>query len=292
MRALVTGATGNVGAHVVRELREHGVEPRAFVRDREKAAGLLGDDVELAVGSFSDRASLDRALQGVEGMFLACANVPDQVEYECAAIDAAHAAGVSRIVKLSGPRAAVDSWVLFERWQGEIERHLFASGVPWVVMRPSAYMTNLLGSADTVRHIGKLIAPAGAARITYVDPRDVAASAAATLAVAGHEDSIYTVTGPEAITYEQIAQELSAATGRTIEYVDVPYEAAREAMREAGLPPLMADSIVDVFVTQQAGSQAETSDAVRALTGRDPRTFAQFAREHSAVFGAPVATAS
>jgi uncharacterized protein YbjT (DUF2867 family) len=153
-------------------------------------------------------------------------------------------------------------------------------------------MTNLLGSADTVRHIGKLIAPAGAARITYVDPRDVAASAAATLAVAGHEDSIYTVTGPEAITYEQIAQELSAATGRTIEYVDVPYEAAREAMREAGLPPLMADSIVDVFVTQQAGSQAETSDAVRALTGRDPRTFAQFAREHSAVFGAPVATAS
>jgi uncharacterized protein YbjT (DUF2867 family) len=292
MRALVTGATGNVGAHVVRELREHGVEPRAFVRDRGKAERMLGDDVELAVGSFSDRVSLERALQGVDGLFLACANVPDQVEYECAAIDAALAAGVSRIVKLSGPRTAVDSWVLFERWHGEIERHLFASGVPWVVLRPSAYMTNLLGSADTVRHIGKLIAPAGAARITYVDPRDVAASAAATLAVAGHEDSIYTVTGPEAITYERIARELSAATGRTIEYVDVPYEAAREAMREAGLPPMMADSIVDVFVTQQAGSQAETTDTVRTVTGRDPRTFARFAREYAAVFGAPVAAAS
>jgi uncharacterized protein YbjT (DUF2867 family) len=292
MRALVTGATGNVGAHVVRELRGRGVEPRAFVRDREKAARMLGEDVAVAVGSFADRSSLERALEGVEGLFLACANVPDQVAYECAAIDAAHAAGVRRIVKLSGPRAAVDAWVLFERWHGEIERHLFASGVPWVVLRPSAYMTNLLASSDTVRHTGRLFAPAGAARITYVDPRDVAAVAAATLAVPGHESSTYTLTGPEAITYEQIAHELSAAAGRTIEYVDIPYEAAREALREAGLPPLIADSIVDTFVMQQAGCMARTTDAVRTLTGREPRPFVAFAREHAALLGATVATAS
>jgi uncharacterized protein YbjT (DUF2867 family) len=292
MRALVTGATGNVGAHVVRELREHGVEPRAFVRDREKAERMLGEDVELAVGSFADRDSLARALDGVEGVFLACANVRDQVEYECAAIDAARAAGVRRVVKLSGPRAAVDSWVLFERWHGEIERHLSASGVPSVVLRPSAYMTNLLGSADVVRHTGRLFAPAGTARITYVDPRDVGATAAAALAVEGREGSTYTVTGPEAVTYEQIARDLSAATGRTVEYVDIPYDAARDAMLQAGLPPMMADSIVDLFVVKQAGGMAQPSDAVRALTGRDPRTFAQFAREHASLFGSPVAAAS
>ena len=125
-----------------------------------------------------------------------------------------------------------------------------------------------------------------------MDPRDVAAAAAATLAVAGHEGSAYTITGPEAITYDQIAQELSAATGRTIEFVDIPYEAAREAMREAGLPPMIADSIVDVFVTQQAGSMTRTTDAVRTLTGREPRTFASFAHEHAALFGAAVAAAS
>jgi uncharacterized protein YbjT (DUF2867 family) len=292
MRALVTGATGTVGAHVVHELRERGVEPRAFVRERGKAERMLGEDVELAIGSFADAGSMASALDGVDALFLACANVREQVEYECAAIDAAKAAGVRRVVKLSGPRAAVDSSLLFERWHGAIERHLLGSGLPCVMLHPSAYMTNLLGSAETVQHTGRLFAPAGAARITYVDPRDVAAAAAAALAVEGHEGEGYSLTGPEAITYHQIAEALSAATGLTIEYVDIPYDAAREAMLQAGLPALMADSIVDVFVTQQAGSMTRTTDAVRALTGRAPRTFAQFAREHAAVFGAPVAAAS
>jgi uncharacterized protein YbjT (DUF2867 family) len=286
MNVLVTGATGTVGAHVVRALGERGVAARALVRDREKASRLLGEDVELAVGDFADRGSIERALRGIDRLFLACGNVPGQVEHERAAIDAAKAAGVARVVKLSGPRAAVDSSLLFERWHGEIERHLLGSGLPWVLLRPSAYMTNLLANAETVTQTGRLFAPAGAAAITYVDPRDVAAAAAAALAEDGHEGSTYTLTGPEAITYERIADALSAATDRSIEYVDVPDAAARHAMLEAGLPALMADTIVDVFATQRAGSMARTTDAVKALTGREPRAFAQFARDHAALFGA------
>ena len=87
----------------------------------------------------------------------------------------------------------------------------------------------------------------------------------------------------------EIAEALSEATGRTIEYVDIPYDAAREAMLEAGLPPLLADSIVDLFVSKQAGNMSQTTDAVRVLTGREPRTFAQFAREDAAAYGAPPA---
>jgi uncharacterized protein YbjT (DUF2867 family) len=285
MNILVTGATGNVGAHVVRALRERGVTARAFVRDRAKAASMLGEHVELAVGDFADRGSVERALRGADALFLACGNVPGQVEHENAAIDAAQAAGIGRVVKLSGPRPAVDSPLLYERWHAEIERHLLRSGLPSVLLRPAAYMTNLLAYAEPIAQTGRLFAPAGTAEIAFVDPRDVAAAAAVALVGDGHEGGKCALTGPEAITYERIARELSAATGRSIEYVNVPDEAARHAMLEAGLPAMMADSIVDVFASFRAGSQAHTTDGVRALTGSEPRTFAQFARDHAVLFG-------
>ena len=217
-------------------------------------------------------------------MYLACANVPDQVAYECAVIDAVKEAGVARIVKLSGPGAVVDSPLTFGRWHGEIEEHLRGSGVPWVLLRPGPFMTNLLAFADTIQQTGKLFAPAGSAEIAYVDPRDVAASAAATLTTSGHEGRSYVLTGPAAVTYEEIAGALSAATGGAIDYVDVPPDVARQGMLDAGLPPMIADSIVEVFALFRAGGMAHTTGTVRALTGREPGTFAQFARDHAALF--------
>jgi uncharacterized protein YbjT (DUF2867 family) len=104
MKILVTGATGHVGAHLVRTLTERGQSPRAFVRDAEQAVRVLGPNVDLAVGDFADRGSIARALDGIDRVFLGCGNVPGQVEYECAVIDEAATAGVRELVKLSGPR--------------------------------------------------------------------------------------------------------------------------------------------------------------------------------------------
>jgi uncharacterized protein YbjT (DUF2867 family) len=289
MNVLVTGATGTVGAHVVRELGERGVAVRAFVRDPVRAADLLGADVELAVGDFADRSSVDRALRGVDRLFLACGNVPAQVEHECAVIDAARAAGVGRVVKLSGPRPALDSPVPFERWHAEIERHLVRSALPYVLLRPSTYMTNLIMlHAEAVRYTGKLLAPLGAAEVAFVDPRDVAAAAAVTLTGHAYEGGTFALTGPEALTYRRVAHELSIAAGRPIEYVNVPEEAAREGMVQAGLPAPVADAILTVFAAQRTGALARTTRAIEALTGREPRTFARFARAHAAAFGAAV----
>ncbi len=81
MKILVTGATGNVGAPLVHELGRLGVDTRAFVRDPEKARQRLGDEVELAVGDFADPGSMQRALDGVDRVFLACGNVPGQVDH-------------------------------------------------------------------------------------------------------------------------------------------------------------------------------------------------------------------
>jgi len=290
-KVLVTGATGNVGSRVVGELRDLGVPVRAFVRDADMAATMLGDGIEIAAGDFSDAASVRRALEGVEGAFLACANDPRQVEHETGMIDAAAGAGVRRIVKLSALGAEVGSPVAFWDWHGRIEEHLRATGIPAVVLRPTFLMTNLLGSAEGIRHEDVLFAPAEGARVAMIDPRDVANVAAVALSTDGHEGQTHVLTGPKAITFERVAEKLSAATGRSIRFVAVPDDAARQALVEAGITGVVAGQIVAVFGILRQGAQEKTTDAVRALTGREPRTFARFAGEHASLFQAERAEA-
>src|SRR5215203_1487384 len=260
-KILVSGATGNVGSRVVHELRERGVPVRAFVRERDRAVQMLGHDVELAVGDFGEPGSIQAALDGMDGVFLACSNQPQQVEYENRVIDAAEEAGVRRIVKLSALGAELGSPVAFWDWHARIEDHLRASDVPFVILRPTFSMANLLASAEAVKYTGKLFAPAGDA------------------------GKGYTLTGPEAITFGQVAGYLRGALGREIEYLNVPDEAALQSMVEQGLLEFVAGQIVTVFGILRGGAQERTSGTVWTLTGRDPVGFAEFAGEHAPLFG-------
>ncbi|HET9983133.1 MAG TPA: SDR family oxidoreductase [Longimicrobiales bacterium] len=281
---LVTGATGTVGSRVVGGLRARGVPVRAFVRDPARAATVLGDAVELAAGDLGDPAAIRRALDGVDRVFLASPNHPRQREFETNVIDAAAAAGTPWIVKLSTIGAEVGSPLAFWDCHGRIEAHLAEAGVPATLLRPHFYMSNLLGSADAIRATGKLFAPAGGARIPMVDPGDVAAAATAVLAGGGHEGRVYHLTGPEAITFDTVAEQLSAASGRPVDFVHVPDPAARASLLQSGMPPWMADNLLILFGILRAGRWS-VSDDVRALTGQAPRGFADFARAHAAAFG-------
>lgn len=282
---LVTGATGTIGSQVVRELGERGLRVRAFVRDRVRAAALFGADVELVRGDFGEPQSIFPALDGVDALFLACANHPRQVEYETSVIDAAGRSGVPRIVKLSAIGAEVGSPLGFWDWQGRIEQHLRAAGLPAVILRPGAYMSALLGAAGTIRHTGSLFVAAGESRTAMVDPRDVAAAAAAVLAEEGHEGRVYVLTGPEALTYHEIARDLSTVMGREVVYVAVSDEEAREGLRRSGTPEWLVENLVTMFALVREGATARTTEDVRRLTGREPRRFAEFARDHASVFG-------
>ena len=285
-KVLVTGATGNVGSRVVQELRGRGVSIRAFVRDPYRAAEKLGDSIELTSGDFSDTESLRRTLEGVDHLFLTSADGPQKVEHESAVIDVAAAAGVSRIAKLSTLGAKVGSPLPPFDWHGRIEEHLRRSKVPAVILRSTFFMSNLLGSADAIRQTGKLFAPADEAKIAMIDRWDVAAVAAVVLTTEGHEGATYELTGPEAITYGRIAEELSAVAGRSIGFVDVPDEAARQGFVEAGMPDWLVEHLIGVFRIIRQGALEQTSDTVRSLTGREPRPFAEFAREHAGLFQA------
>ncbi len=288
---VVTGATGNAGSEVVRALTAQGGRVRAFVRDPGKARDRLGADAELAVGDFADPPSVRAALEGADALLLSCADDPRRVGWETAAIDAAVAAGVRQIVKLSAVPAAPGSPVAFWDWHGQVERHLRASGAGWVILRASWYMSNLLAERSRVAAEGRLYAPAGEARIAMIDPRDVGAAAAAVLSGAGHEGQTYLLTGPSAITYAQAAAGLSAATQSTVEFVDVPGDAAYQAMIGDGMPGFVAEQIVAMFAALRQGAAAPVSPAVETLTGRAPRDFACFARDHARLFAPAAAPA-
>jgi uncharacterized protein YbjT (DUF2867 family) len=291
MTILVTGATGNVGSAAVRELIGRGARVPALVRDPRGARERLGGDVELAAGDFGDPPSLRRALHGVERVLLSSSDSPEKVAHETAVIAAAVAAGVELVVKASTAGARAGSPLPCFDWNGQIEDALRYAFVPAVNLRSAFYMTYLLMAADQVR-AGSLFAPAGDGAIAMVDPRDVGAVAAAVLTSDGHAGRDYTLTGPEAIAYQQVATALVAATGHPVEYLDVPAEAARAGMVAAGMPPWLVEHLDRVFDLVRRGELAETTHTVRTLIGREPRSFADFAHDRARAFGGSAAAAA
>ena len=178
---LVTGATGTVGSILVGLLQTRGFDVRVLARDIDGARGRFGPEIHAVRGDFGDSMSLGAALEGVEAVFLACGNVPEQVAYETALIDEARRAGVGRLVKLSARGAAPDAEVAYWRWHAHLEATLRDSHIPSVILQPSFLMTNLLAAAEPIRQQGMMFAPAGTAPIAMIHPADVAA-------VATHEE--------------------------------------------------------------------------------------------------------
>ncbi|MCA2229585.1 SDR family oxidoreductase [Nonomuraea aurantiaca] len=275
---LVTGATGSIGTHLVGLLRERDVPLRALVRDEAKGHTL---DCDYVVGDFDDPGSLPAAMEGVDQLLLnAGGAVPVEgeqpmVRQQKAAIDAACAAGVSRVVKVSvwpvhqGGRLAVGA-----HW--EIEEHLRASGLGWTMLRPSAFMQNFLSGAGAYTADGELVDPYSGAPVSYVDCYDIAACAAALLTGPGGLGEAYVLTGPRALTHAEIARELSAALGRTVGHVELSPEEVASALRAQGLPKRFADDVAELSRQVADGALATPTTAVRDLIGREPRTFGEF----------------
>jgi uncharacterized protein YbjT (DUF2867 family) len=281
---LITGATGTVGAEVVKQLVADAQPVRALVRDPQRAARALPGEVELFRGDLLDADSMAEALQGVERMFLLSPPSERMLELETSAIAAARAARVAHLVKLSVINADPAARSFFEREHGKAEEAVRASGLTFTFLRPNFFMQNALRLAGTIKSQGAIYQPAADAAASYIDTRDIAAVAAKGLTTRGHEGRIYTLTGPEALTQAQLAEILSRAVGKPIRYVDVPRDAGKQAMLDVGVPQWQAEAVSQLMDDLRAGRMARVTDDVREVTGRVPRTFEQFAHENRAAF--------
>jgi uncharacterized protein YbjT (DUF2867 family) len=271
---LVTGATGNVGAPLVAQLRAAGAPVRPASRRPSAPDGVAFD--------FRDSVTWGPAFDGVEAMFLI--RPPDIANPQAdlvPAVEYGRSAGLRHVVLLSvqgAGRVPVLPHARMERW-------LRGSGLNWTFIRPSYFDQNLstVFAAD-IRERDMICVPAGGGRTAFVDAHDVAAvSAAALLDPAAHRQRAWTPTGP-ALTYHQVAQVLSAELDRRIRYARPSVVAyARHARDRLGMPPSMVAITTVLHTTARFGLAGFETDDVRTVTGRAPITFAEFAhRERSA----------
>ena len=282
---LVTGATGHIGSELVRLLADQGAPARALVHSPDKAAQLQRLGLETALGDYEQPDTLDVAMKGCDHLFLLAPPTPRQPQQEQNVIDAARRAGVEHVVKQSVPWASPDAPLVFCRWHGQIEEDLAQSGLAYTLLRPSSFMQNFLMSAQQVADQGILYGMFGEGRVAFVDTRDIAAVAAELLTNPGHPGASYPLTGPEALSAAEVAERLSAATGRQVRSVDLGPDGYRQALAGAGMPGWLVDGVVEGNTMLAAGHGATVTDEVARLTGRPPRTFAQFAADHRVAFG-------
>ncbi len=281
---LVVGATGTNGREVVSRLSAVGSTVRALVRDPAKAADLRGGNVKLVQGDLDDPGSLDAALAGVERAFFVSAIDRRYVERFRNFLDAARRAGTAHVVKFSGMCADPESPGEIFRQHGETDQLLAGSGLAYTILRPNSFHQNMLWSAGTIRDQGAFYTPMGDARQSLVDVRDIAAVAVEVLTEAGHEGQTYEITGPESLSYHDIAATLSEVLGKPVRYADVPPEVTREFMLQSGMPEWNARAVAELLELFSTGIAARTTDTVERITGRKPIAFEQFARDHADSF--------
>jgi len=281
---LITGATGNNGQELVRQLTAMGQRVRAFVRNPAEAARLKGPNIELAVGDFDQPETLDAALQGVEKAFLLTPVAERSVHWQTAFIESARRARVNHVVKFSGMGADSRTAPELLRLHGETDDRLRGSGVPFTILQPNSFHQNILSSVNTIREQGSFYLPLKNAAQSTVDIRDISAVAAKVLTTSGHEGKTYVITGPEALTFHQVAERLSSVLGRNIQYVDVPLSAAADEMRKLRIPEWDIRAVTELLGYFASGAAATVTDTIPRVLGHPAISFEQFVNDQRAAF--------
>jgi uncharacterized protein YbjT (DUF2867 family) len=283
---LITGATGKVGKELVLDLSGRRSGFKVMVRSKETAKDFEAKGIKAVQGDFERPETHAVALANVQTVFLLTTPRPDAVAVERKFLAACKAKGVRHVVRLSAIGANPWASSALIRNHGKCEALLEESGLQWTILRPTIFMQNLVPMiGPSVSKESTFYAPAGDALMPWVDTRDIAAVAGTVLTAKGHENLVYEITGPDALTYAQVAECLSSQLGRQISYVNVPDGAAHQSMVTMGMSPWFAEGMLTLYhMFKVNGATAQTLETVERLTGRAPRTVAAYLKENETAF--------
>jgi uncharacterized protein YbjT (DUF2867 family) len=277
---LITGATGNIGTELVKRLSGSGEPIRAFVRSRTQAQTIDLPGIDLVAGDFAEPKTFTPALQNVDRLFLLIPSSSEVEQQQRNFVDAAKRSKIKHIVKLSQLGADEKAPGRFQRYHGAVEKYIQKSDIPYTFLRPNLFMQGLLNFRATITSQGVFYAPAGNAKVSVVDVRDIASVASRVLTESGHEGKAYDITGPQALTHAEMADQLSQAAGKPIKYVDVPPDTMRQALLGFGMPAWQAEGLVEDYDHYRRGEAGEVTQIVRDVTGSEATSYSKFAKDY------------
>ena len=281
IKVLVTGATGNTGSLLVPALLRAGVDVRILVRDEAKAKPLKDLGAEVVLGDLDKPETILPAVKNVDKIYLLTWNGETQLQQAKNVIDAAKKSGNPHIVRHS-MWGSENSRIIKQGYK--IEEILKASGLPWTILKPTFYMQNTMMAAQTISSDGVIYWDMKDGKLGMIDVRDIADAAFAVITGKGHEGKEYILTGPEAISFNDVAKIFSNVLDTEIKYVSVPGEAALQSMVGMGLPEWIAKGYVELSEGFSENFANSTTRNVEILTGHPSRSFEQFASDFARVF--------
>ena len=282
MRVLIFGGTGNIGSRVTERLIARGERPSLFVRNAKKAKALFGGAIDVHVGDLEEPgASLEPALAGIDGVFLVT-DGPDLDARDRAVALAARSAGVRHVVKLS--TLDVRTGIGTGPWHARGEAAVRDSGVAFTFIQSAGFMLNALGWSHSIRERGVLRTSTGHGKIAFIHPDDIADVATAALLTRDHDGQSLVITGPEALSYGEMAATIGDAIGKRVRFAEISdQQAYAGVVRWAGKGPY-ADALVDIWRAVREGRLATVSDGVKQVLGRTAIPFQRWAEENADAF--------
>ena len=277
---LVTGATGRIGRRVVKRLVANHEPVRVLVRDPDKARTLLSADIEIFEGNLGQRDLVQSAVSGSRSVLLLSPVDPAQVELQGNVVKAALETTQPHIVKISGLGTALDSYVDSGRWHAETEHQIQSSGLPYTFLRPLYFMQNLAFLLDSARSKGIIRSGVGDAKIAMIDVEDIAEIATRVLIEPGHlMNQAVTLTALQAVTYHDVARELTALLGRTVHYEQQSLEDVMLALKKTDEADWHVKILLQFNRAFLEGYGDAANQFVADMLGRSPSTLSQYLRQ-------------
>jgi len=278
----VTGAGGTVSSDLIKQLESANAPFRAAHFSNEKAEAARARGIDAVIIDYNRPEMLRAAFQGCDKLFLLGPNALNQSELEQNAVEAAKAVGVQHIVKQSvlGADEEAFSLALGHR---SVEKAIESSGLEWTFLRPNSFMQNVVTyMGETIKAEAAFYSASGEAKISHVDVRDIAAVAVKALTEPTHAGKAYTLTGPEALIYDELANELSKVLGRPISHISLPPSDLKQGMLEEGMPEEIVDRMLDLERYYREDQASHITNDIKQVTGQEPRRFADYVRETAA----------